>query len=231
MHRGLGLEEPAGKETARETGRTGMPVVPSPADPFLPSSARSVPSLHHLLLYSPAPDAPFLLAPPHHGPLLAAWFLLRRMATADDLPCSMAARVCEREEEEGERRHETRWWLGPTMSLHSQATGSAMTGVPHTRRGRTGRHGRPLHSRPSGMRHEKTVLPLAVQQKHMDSHRVSLLSFPPTQDATRRPSPTGGPRTTHAPHIRDRGCVSSQGGCNFGAKLCFTRTARIDRWN
>jgi hypothetical protein len=93
MHRGLGSEEPAGKETARETRRTGMPVVPSPADPFLPSSARSVPPLHCLLLYSPPPAAPFLLAPPHHCPLFDAWFLLRRMAMAGDLPCSTAPRV------------------------------------------------------------------------------------------------------------------------------------------
>jgi hypothetical protein len=93
-----------------------------------------------------------------------------------------------------------------------------VTGVPRTRRRRAGRHGRPLHSRPNGMRHEKTILPLTTQQNYRGSHRVSLLSFPPTQEATRRPSPTSGPRMMQAPHVRDRGCVSPEGGYNFGVK-------------
>jgi hypothetical protein len=118
-----------------------------------------------------------------------------------------------REKEEG-----SGWLLGRPCPLSIAQGGSAMTGLPRTRRRREGRHGRPLHSRRSEMRHGKTILPLDTQRKYWDNHRVSLLSFPPTQEATRRPSPTSGSRTMQAPVVRDRGWMSSQGGYNICAK-------------
>jgi hypothetical protein len=60
------------------------------------------------------------------------------------------------------------------------------------------------------MRHEKSVLPLTTQQKYNHSHRVSLLSFLPTQQATRRASPTSGPQTMLAPLISDSGWIVSR---------------------
>jgi hypothetical protein len=57
------------------------------------------------------------------------------------------------------------------------------------------------------MRHEKSVLPLSAQRKYNHSHRVSLLSFLPTQQATRRASPTSGPRMMLAPLISDSGWI------------------------
>jgi hypothetical protein len=59
------------------------------------------------------------------------------------------------------------WWLGPTLLLSPcQARTSAMPAVPRTRRRRADRHGRPLHSRPTKMRGEKTNLPLAGKEKY-----------------------------------------------------------------
>jgi hypothetical protein len=60
------------------------------------------------------------------------------------------------------------------------------------------------------MIHEKSVLSLTTQQKYNYSHRVSLLSFLPTQQATRRASPTSGPWTMQAPLISDSGWIVSR---------------------
>jgi hypothetical protein len=49
------------------------------------------------------------------------------------------------------------------------------------------------------MRYEMTILPLPIQRKHRHNHRVSLLLFPRTQQATMLASPMGGPRTMQVP--------------------------------
>jgi hypothetical protein len=95
--------------------------------------------------------------------------------------------------------------MADTAPLSIASEGLNMTGVSRTRRRRAGRHGHPLHSGPNEMRYGKTILPLTTQQKYRDSHRVSLLSFPPTQEARSMPSPTSGPRTMLAPQISDHG--------------------------
>jgi hypothetical protein len=79
------------------------------------------------------------------------------------------------------------------------------------------------------MRCEKMVLPLTTQRKYRHSHRVSLLSFKLTQQATMSASPTSGPRTMLAPHLSDRGYVNSQEGYKFATKEMPTRMARINQ--
>jgi hypothetical protein len=79
--------------------------------------------------------------------------------------------------------------------------------APRTRRRSSGRHARTAWRGKDEMRREKSFLPLFSQQKYNHSHRVSLLSFLPTQQATRRASPTSGPRMMLAPLISDSGWI------------------------
>jgi hypothetical protein len=62
------------------------------------------------------------------------------------------------------------------------------------------------------MRHEKTILPPATQQKHNHSHRVSLLFIQCTQQATMQASPMSGPRTMQASLISDSGWINLRVG-------------------
>jgi hypothetical protein len=109
----------------------------------------------------------------------------------------------------GEKKWGSRWLLGTTLPLSPWPR----TRYPRRRHRCRERTQRRVAVRHAGMgwwgedemRLKKTILPLATQQKHRQSHRVSLLPISGTQEATRMPSPTSRPRTTLAPHLSDRG--------------------------